>query len=135
MLFCARGYAEGPLIVSYGVTHLNGISDAVSGVLVSPSGEILRTDPMGPFDHCNIVIDQVEVGSYQVYFEVLSLGAFHLCPIVGRVVAILCDKPEKPLAFSPKSARIQTFRAGKKIEIGSTSKPVGSFEILATDLE
>lgn len=127
-------YASDPLVVGVATSHLNNISGAVRGVLVTPTGRLLFTDPMGPFDHHNMLVEPPEIGVYQVYFEVLQLGAFRLCPIVGGVGMYLCGNPEKSIAVTPTESRIQSFPAGKKIEIGSISQPPCTFEIFAEDL-
>lgn len=130
----ALGYAENTMIVSYATTHLNGISDSIVGVLVTPSGEILKTRSMGPFAHCTILVNSPEVGTYQAYFEALSTGTFRLCPIVGGIGILLSDQPEEPIAVSPLESRIQSFAAGRQIEVGCQSQPICYFQIMESNL-
>lgn len=130
MLLCLQAYANGPLVISYATSQLNGVEGAVVGVVMTPDGERIVTAPMGPFDHCNIVIDAFDEGSYEAYFEVLTLGAFRLCPIVGGIVATFTDSPETSIPFTPKASRIQIFPPGKPIQVGSTSRPRATFTVI-----
>ncbi len=126
------GYAD-RLLVSFTTSHLSKIEGAVSGVLITPTGQILKTEPMSPYDNCKLILEIQEVGTYQAYFEVVSLGALRLCPIVGGIGVFNLQHPEKPIPFSPKESCIQSFPPGKPIEVGSTSQPICSFELTEED--
>lgn len=128
-LTCIFGYAKDQLVVSYGTTHLNGIDKSVVGVLITPDNKELKTKPMGPFDHCTIVINSPEEGTYQVCFKALQTATYRLCSIVGGIVATLSDSPENPIILNPRHAQIQTFAAGKQIRSGDTTKPIGYFRV------
>ena len=131
---CLLGYAQQPLIVSYATTYLNQVPNAVSGILITPSGQVLKTAPMGPFTQSNLVVDPPEIGTYQAYYEVQELGSFRICPIVGGIVATLANHPETPLSFNPSASHIQAY-GGKVIQVGATSEPTASFAVTQEDLQ
>jgi hypothetical protein len=122
-------FAENSLVVSFGTTPLNGIEEALVGVLVTPSKEKIKTDLMGPYEHRVISLESFGVGSYQVYFEALSDNCCKVCPFIGGITAVVGDKVLTPLDFPPAESRIQTFRLRAQISEGSTSAPIGTFEI------
>lgn len=134
LFLCSVGFAEPKLVVSFATTHLNGIPEAVSGVVVSPSGEERQTAPMGPFEQSNIIFDTPEVGTYNAYFIVFNLGSFHLCHIAGGIVVNMTNRLETPIEISPQKSRIQTFPFGRQIDIGSISRPICTFQITEADI-
>lgn len=135
VLICQLVHATGPLVVSYATTQLNQTPNTVMGILVTPSGQVLQTDPMGPYTHSNIIVATPEVGAYQAYFEVVNVGRVPLCPFAGGIVATIYTGAMTPIAFSPVESRIQSFPFGKQIQVGDTSQPVCSFQITTQDLQ
>ncbi|MCH9611794.1 MAG: hypothetical protein S4CHLAM102_02680 [Chlamydiia bacterium] len=129
------GFTETTLIVSFATNHLNNVSEAVSGVVVTPSGSEIETGAMSPFEHANVVITNPEAGEYTAFYVVEAKGAFRTCPVVGGIVATLTNQPEIPISFTPIASRIQTFKQGKPIGIGSISQPVAHFTLNASDLD
>jgi len=121
------------LVVRYGATNVSKVENAIKGVLITPSGEVLYTDPLGPFGQYNMVIESPEAGTYQAYFEVLDIRSSRLCPIVGGINALLCSNPGSPILFSPKSSHIQAIAPGTPIQIGSISGPIATFQIAETN--
>ena len=125
--FC---YGQGPLVVTYGTTHLNEICGGIIGVLITPSGERLQTPPLGPYEHFNIVTDILEAGDYQAFFESIDLSCCRVCSFAGGISAILSNAPNKPLQFAPKESLIQLFPMRKNMQIGTKSAPIATFKVL-----
>jgi hypothetical protein len=132
---CIFSNASQPLVISYGATHLNKVDNSVRGVAITPSGTILKTDPLSPFEQYNLVIDSPDIGEYTVYYEALETGDLRICQYVGGIIAFLCAHPENAIPLFPKEARIQAFPPRKALTIGSQSTPIGSFHLSAEDLE
>lgn len=132
---CLFGYAQQPLIISYVTTQLGNVPNAVAGVLVTPSGQVLKTAPLGPYSQYNLLINPPEIGTYSVYFEALQPQALRLCPIVGGFGVTIGDYPDELIPLTPNESRIQAFSQGKQTLVGSSSQPVAYFQITQEDLQ
>lgn len=117
------------LIVSYVTAHLNYLQNAVQGVLITPSGDILKTDSMGSFENRKIVIETPEEGSYSAYFQAVIAISPKYCYVVGGIDAHLTSQPALIIPFTPKESRVQGFPQSKVIRIGDTSLPIATFQI------
>lgn len=127
-------YANGDrsLIVSYVTFQLNHLPDAVQGVLVSPSGNVLKTGALGPFGSQKIVVDHPEEGTYSAYYQAIIDIKPKYCYIVGGVDAHLSNEPSLLIPFTPTESHIQGFTQSQTIRIGDTTLPIASFEVHAS---
>lgn len=127
----SNAYANGEdtLVVSYVTAHSNYLPDAVQGVLVTPSGNILKTEALGPFGSWKIVIENPEAGAYSAYFQALMEIVPKYCYIIGGIDAHLCSQPALLIPFTPAESHIQGFTQSKAIRIGDTTLPTASFQI------
>lgn len=130
----AAALEKDTLVVTYVTAHLNKYDDAVRGVLVTPKGETLNTKALSGYSADRIVLSDLEIGTYQVYYEALQSIQPRMCFIVGGIEVTLCNQPHKQLEFTPKTSRIQTFKQDTAIKPGVTTNPIGTFEITAEDL-
>lgn len=117
------------LIVSYVTAHSNFLSNVVQGVLVTPSGDVLKTEAMGSFGSQKIVINNPENGSYLAYFQALIEVKPKYCYIIGGIDAHLCSQPSHLIPFSPMESHIQGFTQSKTIRVGDSTLPIASFQL------
>jgi hypothetical protein len=124
-------YANGDdaLIVSYITAHANYSSEAVQGVLVTPSGDILKTEAMGSYGSQKIVINDPQNGSYSAYFEALIEIKPKYCFIIGGIDAHLSSQPSSLIPFTPVDSHIQGFTQSKIIRINDTTLPIATFQL------
>ena len=124
-------YANGgnALIVSYITAHANYSSNAVQGILITPSGEILKTEAMGSYASQKIVINEPESGSYSAYFEALIEIKPKYCFIIGGIDAHLSSQPSSLIPFTPVDSHIQGFTQSKIIRINDTTLPIATFQL------
>lgn len=127
----SMAYAKGndTLIVSYVTAHTNQLPNVVQGVLVTPSGDILKTEAMGPFGSEKIVITNPEDGSYSAYYQALIEIAPKYCTVIGGIDAHLCSQPSALIPFTPAGSHIQGFTQSNMIRIGDTTLPIASFKV------
>lgn len=125
----ANANGSDTLIVSYVTAHSNYLSNAVQGILVTPSGDILRTEAMGSYGSQKIVISDPEEGSYTAYFQALIDLKPKYCYIIGGIDAHLCSQPSILIPFTPGDSHIQGFIPSNMIKVGDITGPTAYFQV------
>lgn len=121
--------ANNSLIVSFVTAHLNLLPDSVEGIVVTPSGNLIKTGAMGPFSSEKIVIDNPENGLYSTYYQAIIEILPNYCHIVGGIDAHLTENPSQMIVFDPPQGKIQGFALSKSIKIGEKTLPEATFKI------
>ena len=125
----ANANGNNTLIISYLTAHANHLPNMVQGVLITPSGDILKTEAMGPFDNKKLTVTNPEDGSYSAYFQALTEIRPKYCRIIGGIDAHLSDQPSVLIPFTPTDSHIQGFTQPNVIRIGDTTLPIATFQL------
>ncbi len=122
------------LIFFFATAHLNKNKLAVKGVVVTPGGEVLTTNPLSSYNASRIILENPEAGTYQAFYEAVIPMVVNSCYTVGGIEILLTNKPAKVFDFLPAKARIPVFRQDIAIQPGTKTYPIGSFVLTADDL-